>query len=362
MVSGLFLQEVAGRSYQNLKGAIFTFLARGTCRWHDKPAEKRMTNAPIILTSQQLQVTILPFGASLVGVRFANHARNMVLGFANPQNHRSVHPFAGPLVGPIANRIAGGRVDIAGQTYQMQRNEQGRTTLHSGDLGLHNRLWTVASKGPDHVTLTCALTHGENALPGNRIITASYRIEGTALILTLNATTDRPTAINIAPHAYWNLDGAPDVGQHQLHINANTYLPVDDHMIPIGQVYPVAGTAFDFTNSAPVPLAPWLDVNYCLSNEPRRSLTRAAVLRGADGTTLTLSTTAAGLQVYNGAFLPDDTAQMADCPPIAPYSAIALEPQGWPDAPNQPGFPSIMIDTDTPFHQQTVFHLAQNIE
>lgn len=316
---------------------------------------------PIRIGSDQLEVQVSPHGGALVGVRFTGQARNLVLGFADPAQ-RHIHPFAGPLVGPIANRIAHGKVVIDGQSHQMERNEHARHTLHSGDAGLHNRLWEVQDYDTHHVTLTCALADGACGLPGNRHITARYSVVQNDLTLDLGATSDAATVMNIAPHAYWNLDGCADVSAHQLRLNAQHYLPVDAEMIPTGAQAPVSETQFDFTQMRPVPLEPWLDVNFCLSTPPHGPLREAAQLRGSDGSTLTLSTTTPGLQVYNGALLPNTPVAMDDCPPIAPYSAIALEPQGWPDAPNHAHFPSITLGPDAPYMQRSVFHLSQNTE
>ena len=313
------------------------------------------------LHSDRLHVALLPFGAALVGVRFQGVARNLVLGFAPAQTLKTAHPYAGTLIGPIANRLAQGKITIAGKSYQMPSNENAHT-LHSGDDGLHARRWDVIAQSDSSATFQTRLGAGEGGLPGNRLITACYTLAGSALTLDLKASSDCITPMNLTSHAYWNLSGNPDVGDHTLEVAATQYLPLDHDNLPKGTIASVDQTDFDFTTPRPVPLAPWLDVNFCLHDHPHQPLRPAARLTVVDGTALSVETTAPGLQVYNGAHLPSTPVAMADCPPMAPYSAIALEPQGWPDAPHHAGFPSILIGPDETFTQTTVFRLSQGRE
>jgi aldose 1-epimerase len=307
--------------------------------------------APIPLRSDALEVAVLPLGAALVGLRFAGEPRNMVLGFADPADHSRLPVYAGAIVGPVANRIRAGLVEIDGMRHTMALNENGVTTLHSGPEGLHGRVWQVIAQTGDSLTLTCTLADGACGLPGVRQFTACYAVTGADLTLTLTGATDRPTAMNLAPHVYWNLDGGGDVTGHTLQVHATHYLPTDARSLPTGEIAPLAGTAFDFTKCRPVPADPALDVYFCLSSTP------AARLRGSDGTTLEITTDAPGLQVYNGASLPTGTAVWADGPPLGPYAALALEPQCWPDAPHHRHFPQIRTTPDSPFRQVTTFRL-----
>ncbi len=309
---------------------------------HVVPGNPCAMTDPITLRSDTLIATILPQGATLAGLRFAGQTRNLVIGFDDPADHDNIPICAGALVGPIANRIRNGKVVIDGHSYQMPQNE-GANSLHSGPDGLHAQLWQIAAQTSDQVTLTCALPDGANGLPGNRQISARYQVAANTLMLTLTATTDRPSPINIAPHPYWNLDGRADVGGHHITVNAAHYLPVDAQGLPTGEKRAVAGGEFDFTTSAPVPRTPALDVNFCLAPARFDTPYPAATLIGQCGTRLDISTTAPGLQVYNGSSLPDLPVAMADCPPLKPYSGIAFEPQFWPDAPHHDDFPQITL-------------------
>jgi len=164
--------------------------------------------------------------------------------------------------------------------------------------------------------------------------------------------------MNIAAHPYWNLDGRPTIAGHQLQVAAASYLPVDVDNLPTGETALTHKTLFDFTQPRAVPCTPELDVNFCLANRPRPQPELAATLTGACGTRLTVHTTEPGLQVYNGAFLPNAPVAMADAPAMQPYSGIALEPQGWPDAPNHPQFPQVALTPDQPYRQITTFTLT----
>ncbi len=300
--------------------------------------------------------TILPLGAALTAVRLDGLPRNLVLEVSDPQSRAATPDYAGALVGPVANRVRAGRVVIGDETFQMPLNENGVTCLHSGSEGLHAQVWQVRMRGPDKVTLQCRLADGAIGLPGNREITATYTVEGTTLSLHITATTDRPTPMNIAAHPYWNLDGRLDVTGHQLTLAADRYLPIDAATLPTGEIAPVSGTPFDFTTARPVPRDPRLDVNYCLDEDTGPRL--AATLKGADGTTLHLSTTAPGLQVYGGAHLPRADAALPDNPVLGPYAGIALEPQLWPDALFHRHFPAILLSPGHVWEQRTLYRLT----
>ncbi len=315
------------------------------------------SSLPITLHSDTLRASILPQGATLVDLRFSDQTRNMVIGFADPQDHINVPICAGSLVGPVANRVRDGHVTLSGKTYQMPLNE-GPNTLHSGPDGLHTQMWQLHSQTSAALTLSCQLRDGTNGLPGTRQISAIYSLMGNTLSLTITATTDHPTPMNIAAHPYWNLDGQPDVGGHHITVHAADYLPTDIQGLPTGDLKPLSGTAFDFKTACPVPLSPDLDVNFCLARAPRPTPQPAAILVGSDGTRLDIATTAPGLQVYAGSGLPELPVTMAGSPPLKPYSGIALEPQHWPDAPHHTHFPQITLHPGETYTQTTHYTLT----
>ncbi|WP_420012228.1 aldose epimerase family protein [Tateyamaria sp.] len=300
----------------------------------------------ITLTSGPLTARFHPFGARLLHLSL-NGGQNLVLA-ADPVAHPVWYAcYPGAIVGPVANRITDGQVKVAGQTHQMPRNEGGATCLHSGPEGLHARTWQVAKHGADHVTFRCLLADDDCGLPGARDIRAQFQLIDATLRLTISATTDAATPMNIAHHPYWRLGNAAD---HRLMVPADHYLPVNARNLPTGMMASVANTGFDFRT--PRALSADIDHNLCLSDAPTQSPQRVAVLTGTDGLRMQIKSTEPGLQVYAGAYLP--------CLPgtdIGPLAGIALEPQGWPDAPNQPQFPSVMITPETPYRQITEYCL-----
>lgn len=311
----------------------------------------------IHLQNDHMHITLRPRGAALIGLRLTGRTENFVLGFADPQDHDRIPIYAGALVGPVANRLGRGQVTIDGKTHQMPLNENGQTTLHSGPEGLHAQDWQLQAQDAASATLTCALPDGHCGLPGNREITARYTLNGDALTLEITATTDAPTPMNIAAHPYWALDGFGARSNHSLQIPANRYLPTGPDNLPFGSPTATSHTLYDFTTARPVPQDPALDVNYCLPADGAVHL--AATLTGASGVQLDLSTNAPGLQVYNGAHLPDLPGVLSGGHDLRPYSAIALEPQHWPDAPHNPGFPSILLQTGARYHQISRYRITQ---
>ncbi|APE43700.1 hypothetical protein BOO69_09950 [Sulfitobacter alexandrii] len=311
---------------------------------------------PLILRSDRLTARVLPYGASLVGLHFAGREGNLVLGFSDPQDHALIPVFAGAVVGPVANRITDGRLVLAGETHQMPRNE-GTNTLHSGPDGLHARHWNVLAQDEARLHLGLTLPDGACGLPGTREISAAYTLDGDALTVILQARTDRLTAMNLAHHPYWTLDTAADVSTHRLRVAADHLLPVDASGLPTGEIRPVAETAHDFRAARPVPGDAPLDLNFCLSDTPAPQPRTVATLTGGDGVTLEIETDAPGLQVYNGAFLPDRPGAVSGGRGLRPFHAMALEPQFWPDAPTHDHFPSILLRPEDTWRQTTRYRI-----
>lgn len=229
----------------------------------------------------------------------------------------------------------------------MPCNENGVTALHSGPDGLDQRTWHVLERSDSDVRLGITLHDGEGGLPGTRDIAVHYALSEATLTLTITATTDAPTPINIAHHPYWRLG---DASAHRLLIAATQYLPVDAANIPTGQIADVAGTPFD--HRTPKALDPNVDHNFCIAHAPRALPAHVATLAGADGLTLHIDSTEPGLQVYAGAHLPTLAGTE-----VKPHAGIALEPQGWPDALNHADFPSVLHTPTRPYRQITQYRV-----
>ncbi|RVV99072.1 galactose mutarotase [Mesobaculum littorinae] len=309
----------------------------------------------IALEKGDLRAGILTRGAILQELTFAPRPQSLVLGAPDLPPYEGPLAYFGAIVGPVANRISGGRARIDANVYDFDANQAGRHTLHGGFTGLHARIWEVVSHAPDRVTLALDLPDGTDGFPGARRIRAEYRLTAEATLdLTIEAETDATTLMNLAHHAFWNLDGAPDWAGHSLQIAAEHYLPVDAETLPTGEIAAVAGTPYDFRTTRQIRPgeAPPLDHNFCLASG-RREMTEVLVLTGRDGVRMTLSTTEPGLQVFDSA--PTDTQPHEGHlgVPYGPGCGFAIEPQGWPDAPNRPEFPSVRLDPGQTYRQHT---------
>lgn len=296
----------------------------------------------LALAAGDISLNVLTHGAILHNLRIKGVDYSLTPGGEALADYLGKFKHHGCLIGPIANRISTARVRIAGMMYELERNQDGRIHLHSGVDGTHRQVWQVVDRAEDQVTLGLDLADGVAGLPGHRIIRVTYRVEAPAMLtMTLSATSYSTTLFNFANHSYWNLDGTNNWSGHRLQINAEHFLPTDADNVPTGEILSVSGTEMDLrTGPVLTPGAPALDHNFCLNNS-RGPLREAAILTGSRGLKLTLSTTEPGLQVYDGRTS------------LSPYQGIALEAQGWPDAPNNRRFPSIKVGEGDTYTQIT---------
>jgi aldose 1-epimerase len=300
----------------------------------------------ITISGGDLTVAILTLGATVQSVRLAGVPYNLSLGSEQFEDYAASMDYFGAIVGPIANRIGNSRVRLDGMMHELERNENGETHLHSGSDGVHRKNWKVLEQSADRVMLGLRLSDGAAGLPGNRDIRVTYQVSAPAtLTMQIDGTTDATTCMNFASHIYWNLDGSETWEGHELRIAADHYLPIDARTCPTGEVVPVADTLMDFRTSRKlVKGAPALDHNFCLSQEAT-DLRDVLWLTGASGLQMTLATTEPGMQIHDAAG--------SHRPGKPVYEGIVIEPQHWPDAPNNSGFPSIKVTPDKAHHQVT---------
>ena len=224
----------------------------------------------ITLSDETLTVKILTLGAILQDVRLAGVPHSLTLGGEDPAGYATTMAHYGAVVGPVANRISGASTSIDGVVYTFEPNEGGTTTVHGGMSGTQRQVWTLAEQSETSARLQLDLDDGHGGFPGNRSFVASFEISAPGqLTLTLTATTDRKTPLNLANHSYWNLDGTKDTAGQILTVAADHYLPVDAARIPTGEVAPVDGTAFDFRKGRGVGVGQTdrFDHTLCLSTE-----------------------------------------------------------------------------------------------
>ncbi len=299
----------------------------------------------LTIAGHGLTATVLTYGAILQDVRLDGIDHSLTLGTDSLSDYETTMAYHGAIVGPVANRISGARAIVDGIEHMLDPNLDKRHTLHGGRRGVHNRLWDITDQDEAFVELTAHLMDGEAGFPANRTVRARFEIsEGPALTLTITTTTDAPTIVNATNHSYWCLDGSGQMGDHFLQVHADQYLPTDDNSFPTGELADVAGTPFDFRKMTAVKLGKTaIDNTYCLANT-RGPLTPCLDLRSGN-ISMTVSTTETGIHLY-------DNAPM--------YAGLAIEAQGWPDAPRHQHFPSIQATPDTPIVQVTQWKFALN--
>lgn len=301
------------------------------------------------LRSDQLTAKVLSFGATLQGLRLEGHPSPLVLGYENPLDYLQNPSYLGVVVGRVANRISGGRINVDGDTYDLDKNENGTTTLHGGRDGCSHRNWDVLDHGPTHVSLGHVLPDGHMGFPGRLELTATYRLRGASLQLELSARTDAPTVCSPAPHFYFNLDGRADIGDHLLQVDSDQVIPTD-RGIPISG--PVAAETLGFDLSVPKAVPDGLDHHFCFRSA-FGSLQKMAQVT-VPGMTMELHSTAPGLQIYDGSGLAIPSGGLSGVS-YGPRAGLALEPHGWIDAPNQPWFDQCTLDPGESMQSKSVF-------
>ncbi len=310
-----------------------------------------------------LTARFLTYGAVLQDLRLDGHAGPLVLGLEAFEDYLAHSRYFGATAGRYANRIRDGHLELDGETYQLDTNFLGKHLLHGGAAGIGKRVWGLAELSDNSITLVIRATDGEMGFPGNLDIRQTFTLRGDGVLdICMEATTDATTLCNIAHHSYFNLGEGDTVADHLLRVAADNYLPVDNELIPTGDVAEVAGTRFDFR--APCAIGPasargLIDHNLCLSAE-RQALRKVAELScPASGVSMQIRTTEPGLQVYDGAAL-DVPVPGLDGRRMGPGAGVALEPQIWPDSPHHANFPQAILRPGETYRQQTQYIFSKD--
>lgn len=308
-----------------------------------------------IENSKRFSVSLIPFGATMTGFFMPDadqQVANIVLGYDSLAPYIENQHYFGSTVGRYANRISGGRFSIDGQEYQLALND-GPKHLHGGPIGLSRVLWAFEVFDEGHaagVKFSYRSRDGEENYPGNVDLGVTYLLnENNELIISYSARTDKTTPLNLTNHAYWNLAGAGSgtILNHFLKLNCDRYLPVDQALIPTGEIGSVKGTPLDFTAGKPVGQdIRSLDGGYdsCLvindsTPASAEGLKPAAqVSDPQSGRTMAVLTDAPGVQLYTGNFL--ENVSGAEGRIYGKHHGLCLETQNFPDAVNRPEFPN----------------------
>jgi aldose 1-epimerase len=313
---------------------------------------------PFVLQNGFLRVSVCRDGGRLTAVEVADRLgrfHHVLLGGDDAGLYAKAPSFAA-LLGRYANRIRGGTFELDGQRFSLACND-GPNILHGGPGGFHRVVWDVVARSDIELALQFVSPDGDQGFPGEVTARAVYRLDGAALHLELTATTTRATVINFSTHPYFNLGGpaCSDIGGHALSVFADAYLPTDAEQIPIGVAQPVDGSAFDYRNPVLLAdrLAARLDHCFVLSgaSSPRRLAAR--LVHAESGRGLDVYTTEPGLQVYTAYKF--DGSLVGRGGAYRRWAGLALEPQHFPDAPNQPNFPSTVLRPGERFCAVNVF-------
>ena len=314
---------------------------------------ENQTVARIRLSGHGFTAHVLTLGATLQDLRLDGHPDPLVVGFETLDDYIEHSQYHGVTAGRVINRIGGAKVTIEGQEYQLDANQDGRHMLHGGTTGYGSRNWVIRERSESSVTLGLVDPDGSMGFPGTVTATCQYSLmEGPALQVELRASADAPTLVNLGHHSYFCLDMSGDIRNQRLQLDASGYLPADDDNLPTGVFAKVDSTDFDFREERVIGGA--FDHNFCLAETRREPLAVARLMSPVSGIAMTLITSEPGVQFYTGHGL-SGAGKTIGGHPNSPYSALCLEPQFWPDAPNHPQFPSIALHPKQRYHQISQF-------
>jgi aldose 1-epimerase len=311
-----------------------------------------------------LRAQVIELGATLTSLQVpgpGGQVVDVVLGFDDLDGYVKDSSYLGVIAGRFANRIAKGRFTLDGTTYELATNN-GANHLHGGDRGFGKRLWTGTAEGGG-VRFSYTSADGEEGYPGTLDVSVTYSLTSDGgLRLDYEATTDAPTPVNVTNHAYFNLAGGGTILDHTLELRADAYTPVDAGLIPTGELLDVTDSPFDFRTATAIgariaDVEGGYDHNWVLNGgitgEPR---VIGQLTDPASGRSMQILTTEPGVQFYSGNFL-DGLGGRAGAE-YAQHTGLCLETQHFPDSPNQPDFPSVILRPGETHRSTTIYRFT----
>lgn len=312
------------------------------------------------LTNEQgTAVTIMTYGGAITSIKTEDSQgefSDIVLGYDTLEDYVADSSYFGALIGRYANRISNAKFTLDGREVILEKNDNGNN-LHGGAEGFNRKNWSATpfeKRGEQGLKLCLFSEDGDQGFPGNLSVEVCYKLTGdNELVIDFSATTDKATPVNLTQHSYFNLASHGSVLAHQLAIDADAMTPINSAFIPSGELMPVAGTAFDFRAAKMIgqhigeqlpqlKFAAGYDHNFVLNKKEEGLLNLAAhVIEPVSGRILELFTLAPGLQFYSGNFLDGRTRGKGQIHELR--SGFCLEPQHFPDSPNQPHFPNTIL-------------------
>src|ERR1051326_8741617 len=326
--------------------------------------------------SKGVEARICNYGGILVSMKVPDrHGKigDVSLGYDYFEDYLKNNPFFGALVGRYGNRIARGKFSLDGKEYTLAINN-GPNSLHGGLKGFDKVVWEPSIRAtPDGAALQLKYLSkdGEEGFPGNLSVTALYTLtEDNGLKLEYTATTDKTTIVNLTQHSYFNLAGKGDVLKHLVLINADRFTPVDETLIPTGELRPVDGTPFDFRKPTAIgarieqpdeqlKFGGGYDHNFVINKVMGELTVMARVTEPTSGRALEVLSTEPGLQFYSGNFLDGKLTGKGGWG-YQFLNDFCMEPQHFPDSPNHPDFPSVLLKPGQVYHNIIVFRFSVN--
>jgi aldose 1-epimerase len=324
-----------------------------------------------------IEATIASYGATLTSLVVPDvngDRRNIVLGYDNLSDYCGSQAYLGATIGRYANRIANGHFVLNGKTYKLTRNEA-PNTLHGGFCGFDKKRWFVVDSKPaakeEAVELSYFSPDGEEGYPGSLNVRVKYLLnDDNELAISYTASCDADTVVNLTNHSYFNLAGSHSgsILDHRLFLNADGYLPVDAGLIPTGEIRRVANSPFDFcvpkligrdieNSDEQLSYCGGYDMNWILNRTSPQTLELAArISHEGTGRTMEICTTEPGIQFYSGNQLEGSSAPRAY--PYPARSGLCLETQHFPDSPNKPQFPTVVLHAGSIYRSATIFRFS----
>lgn len=360
-------QEENKETTMNIEQSSFGETADG------KPVEKYT-----ITNNSGLEMSVISYGGIITSLKVPNKDgayENVVLGFDNIKDYENGSPYFGAIIGRYGNRIANGKFAIDGEEYSLETND-GPNTLHGGEKGFDKVVWDVeSSTSEDTATLKFSYTSkdGEGGYPGNLETTVTYTLNSdNELDIKYEATTDKKTIVNLTQHSYFNLSGdfSKKIVDHVVAINADEFLPVDKTLIPTGELKPVKGTPFDFTEPTPISKGlemegsneqldrgPGFDHCWVLNEQDSGVRLAASAYEPDSGRFMEVYTNEPALQFYIGNFL-DGSLPAPGGATYEKRTGFCMETQHYPDSPNQEKFPSTVLEPGEKYTSETSYKFS----
>ncbi len=335
----------------------------------------KQTDLYVLKNKNNMQAAITNYGGRLVSLLVPDKDNNLTdvsVGFDNVlQYQTSTEPYFGATIGRYGNRIAKGKFSLDGKKYSLFNNN-GPNTLHGGRKGFQYVVWDARQIGDSILELSYLSKDMEEGYPGNLQVKVIYQLtDNNELKLSYEAVTDKKTVVNLTNHAFFNLNGvgSGSINNHLLFINADNFTPVDSTLIPSGKIVPVAGTPFDFrqpvtvgknvdANDGQLKNGKGYDHNFVLNKNTSAGLNHAATV-SADKTYIVMDvfTQEPGLQFYGGNFMQSKNTMKGGGKDDF-RTAFCLETQHFPDSPNQPAFPSTVLEPEKVYRSSSVYKFS----